>query len=188
MTLQPESPHFLALPRPAADALRALHASPRLLAHHLIVHQVAATLLVGIGRAWPDLQIDREAVLLGAATHDIGKTLHPQELTGPGRQHENDGPSLLEQRGFSAAHARFARTHAQWAFEDSPALEDLLVALADTIWQGKRNQRLEDAIVEQIALLCHEELWETFMKLDDILVAIAQDSDVWLAWLEQQDA
>ena len=46
---------------------------------------------------WPVLSVDHEAVLYGAATHDIGKVLHPNELDGPGNEHEKDGPALLEQ-------------------------------------------------------------------------------------------
>lgn len=179
--------HFLALPPPAGTLLRGLKASPRLVGHHLVVHHVAATLLVGLAKAWPDLEIDREAVLVGAATHDAGKITHPEELTGPGRKHEADGPGLLEAHGLPAEHARFARTHGQWA-HGSVSLEDLLVALADTIWAGRRNQRLEDAVTQRIAAREQQEIWEVFMALDDILVAISEEAEIRLAWLETQDA
>jgi hypothetical protein len=180
--------HFLALPLPAAAALRAHGASPRLTAHHVLVHQVAVTLLVALGEAWPSLPIDREAVLLGAATHDIGKTVYPEELTGLGRKHESVGPDLLTADGMAPQHARFARTHGQWAHLANPSLEDLLVALANAIWKGKRNQRLEDAITVRIAAHEGQESWEVFMILDDIVVAITEDAEIRLAWLETQDA
>ncbi|HVC82290.1 MAG TPA: HD domain-containing protein [Chloroflexota bacterium] len=180
--------HFLSLPPPAAAALRSLNASPRLLGHHLIVHHVAATILVAMAGVWPDVSIDREAVLVGAATHDLGKTLHPEELTGPGRKHENDGPALLEQLGITPEHARFARTHGQWAHEPNPPLEDLLVTLANTIWQGTRNQRLEDAITQRVAGVQGREVWQVFMELDDIIVAITEDAEIRIAWLDRQDA
>ncbi len=179
--------HFLALPLPAATALRALDASPRLFAHHVLVHQVAVTMLIALTEAWPTLSMDREAVLLGAATHDIGKTSHPEELTGLGRKHEIAGPDLLIAQGLAPKHARFARTHAQWAHQTAPTIEDLLVALADTIWKGKRNQRLEDAVIQHISQDQGQETWEAFMILDDILVGIAEDAEIRLAWLEARD-
>jgi len=179
---------FLALPPPAAAALRALDASPRLLGHHLIVHHVAATLLVAMAKVWPDVPMNREAVLVGAATHDLGKTLHPEELTGPGRKHENDGPALLEAHGVPPEQARFALTHGQWAHEANPPLEDLVVALANTVWQGTRNQRLEDAITQRVAELEGREIWRVFMELDDMLVSITEDAEIRIAWLDQQDA
>ncbi len=43
-----------------------------------------------------------------------------------------------------------------------------LVAFADTIWKGKRNEALEREIAQQIARRCREETWEVYMKLDDI--------------------
>ncbi len=180
--------HFLALPLPAASALRALGASPRLFAHHVLVHQVAVTMLISfVAEAWPSLSIDREAVLLGAATHDIGKTSYPEELTGLGRKHETAGPDLLIGQGLAPKHARFAQTHGQWAHQTAPTIEDLLVALADTIWKGKRNQRLEDAIIAYISQVQGQEVWEVFMTLDDILVGIAEDAEIRLAWLEARD-
>jgi hypothetical protein len=179
--------HFLALPLPAATALRTLEASPRLFAHHVLVHQVAVTMLIALAEAWPTLSIDREAVLLGAATHDIGKTTYPEELTGLGRKHETVGPDLLIAQGFARKHARFARTHGQWAHQTAPTIEDLLVALANTIWKGKRNQRLEDAVTTYISHDQGQEVWEVFMTLDDILVGIAEDAEIRLAWLEARD-
>ena len=49
--------------------------------------------------AFPALRLDSESILFGAATHDIGKVLHPEELRQPGREHESAGASLLAQYG-----------------------------------------------------------------------------------------
>ena len=51
-------------------------------------------------------------MLFGAATHDIGKTPHPAELSGPGSAHEEAGRELLLSLGGSPRLARFAATHA----------------------------------------------------------------------------
>ena len=73
-----------------------------------------------IDRAWPGLPYARPAVLLGAATHDIGKVLCPAEIQGPGGAHETAGEALLLAHGFRADEARFARTHGHWQ-GDSPS-------------------------------------------------------------------
>jgi HD-like signal output (HDOD) protein len=109
--------------------------------HLQLVYEVGLEIVVAIDCLWPDLPYDREAICIGAATHDIGKAVHQQELTGPGQRHEDSGPWLLRHHGFPEEYARFARTHAQWHKEPNPTLEDLLAALADTIWKGKRDER-----------------------------------------------
>jgi hypothetical protein len=63
---------------------------------------------------WPQLSFDADAVSYGAATHDVGKALYPNELTGPGNQHESAGYRLLLDHGAPERRARFARTHARW--------------------------------------------------------------------------
>jgi hypothetical protein len=158
-------------------------ASPRLVAHLTIVYNVAITLVKHLDACWPMLEYDRERVLIGAATHDIGKTVYSNELTGPGTHHEEIGPQLLLESGFPEASARFARTHAQWDRELSVQLEDVLVAFADTIWKGKRDQFLEQEIAQQIAKRCREEVWKVYMKLDDIACDLAKDADDRLLWL-----
>jgi hypothetical protein len=175
--MQPLQP----LPKEARDVLEAVDAPPRLLAHLALVHAVAIELVDGIAAEWPRLPIDRHAVLVGAATHDIGKTLHRDELYGPGRQHENDGPSLLIAHGFPEDLARFARTHGQWALERSPQIEDLLVALANLIWVGQRNERLEDLIVNSLVKFSGEPLWSAYARFDAILLAILEGAGQRLA-------
>jgi hypothetical protein len=91
---------FLApLPEGVVALLIELGATARLVAHLRLVHDVAIRLLEGLSRAWPDLRVDREAVLFGAATHDIGKALQPNELYEPGAMHEEIGRRMLVDRG-----------------------------------------------------------------------------------------
>jgi putative nucleotidyltransferase with HDIG domain len=131
------------LPQDVHDLLAELEAPPRLIAHLTLVHQVALELTHVIDRTWPDIPFDRQAVLRGAAIHDIGKVIYPEELREPGKQHEEAGVALLQRHGFSAEQARFARTHGQWRDDPAVQLADLLVALADTIWKGQRDEQLE---------------------------------------------
>jgi len=97
-----------------------------------LVHDVACELVEWLEQRYPALPLDREAVLFGAATHDVGKAAHVRELSGPGSAHEEAGRELLEAHGTAPELARFAATHASWALPDI-GLEDLLVSVADKI-------------------------------------------------------
>jgi putative nucleotidyltransferase with HDIG domain len=97
------------LPSDVDKLLQQLGAPPRLVAHLTLVHDVSCLLAAQLDATWPALSYDRTAVQLGAALHDIGKTVHPEELIQPGHAHEAAGEALLREHGFSAALARFAR-------------------------------------------------------------------------------
>jgi hypothetical protein len=118
--------------------------------------------------------VDHDLVLLGAALHDAGKTIHVQEMTGPGHRHEAAGERLLIAHGIPAELARFCVTHAAWD-DDARTVEDLLVALADKLWKGKREEGLEQRAVVRIAGLTRRAPWEVFAAFDAICEAIAAD-------------
>jgi hypothetical protein len=167
-----EDPGFAPLPPRARELLESLGAPPRLGAHLRLVHDVAVTLT-----GWVRADFDVPAVLFGAATHDIGKILHPAELSGPGSLHEAAGYSLLLSQGIEEASARFARTHGSWDAADV-TLEDLLVSLADKVWKGKRVPELEQRVATRLG----GPAWETFLALDDELERIAAGADARLAF------
>lgn len=171
------------LPASVASLLRDLNAPPRLAAHLRAVHDVACQLLDWLSKQHPEsaVGIDREAVAFGAATHDIGKTLHLAELTGLGSAHEEAGRELLLAHGVSPELSRFAATHASW---DSPGvnLEDLLVSLADKIWKNKRVAELEDLIVTRLAAGSGRPTWEEFLALDEALTRMGDGADARLAF------
>ncbi|MDX8053338.1 HD domain-containing protein [Lentzea sp. BCCO 10_0798] len=169
------------LPAPVEELLIELHASPRLVAHLRAVHDVACELVEWVERHHPSVTIDRDAVLYGAATHDIGKVLHPNELSGPGSAHEPAGHELLRERGVDERLARFARTHASWT-APGISLEELLVSLADKVWKAKRVPDLEQLVTERLARAAGQEAWEVFMALDDELDRIASGADARLAF------
>lgn len=175
---------FQELPVEVVEILENLHASPRLIAHLTLVHDTVLWVTTELDKLWPNLHYDKKAVLIGAATHDVGKAIYKDELSNPGKQHEEIGPSLLIQNGLPENYARFARTHSQWQVP-TVTLEDLLVALADKIWKGQRNQNLEDLLVAQLAQRNNEEAWEVYLKLDDLINQITKDADYRLSWQMQ---
>ncbi|MFF7259866.1 HD domain-containing protein [Streptomyces sp. NPDC008159] len=175
-------PALRPLPERAAALLRDLGAPPRLAAHLRLVHDVAVELADWVERRYPGLRFDRAAVLFGAATHDIGKTAHVEELSGPGSAHEEAGRRLLLDRGVEPELARFAGTHAAWAVDPDMGFEDLLVALADKVWKNRRVSGLEDLVVGRLCGASGRPGWEEFLALDDLLSALGADAERRLAF------
>lgn len=172
-----------ALPTEVLALLRAHDARPRLVAHLTLVHDVARHLVARLRASWPAIPMDAGAVAFGAATHDIGKALHPRELSEPGVLHEAAGEALLVRSGIAPSLARFARTHGSPIDADTALpLEDLLVVTADSIWKGRRSRALDDALVRTIGRETGASAWEAFMTLDEILNALAEDADQRLSW------
>jgi len=165
------------LPDLAEGLCSALAATPQLVRHLQIVHASALMLTDGLRQRFPDLAFDREAVLTGAAIHDLGKVLHPNEIDGPGRLHERDGPSFLQAQGLEPKVARFARTHAEWEGE---AIEDLLVAFADTVWKGQRLDALEQAFCRVIAAKVGISDWEAWSAVDELACEICLKLSGWI--------
>jgi hypothetical protein len=52
-------------------------------------------------------------------------------------------------------------------------LEELLVALADKLWKGKRDQTLEQLVVDGVAARAAKDRWDLFTPLDDAFERIA---------------
>ena len=179
--LDPHKSTLRPLPADVRDLLVSLRAPARLAAHLRAVHDVAWQLTEQMKVCFPALAFDGDAVLYGAATHDIGKIDHPDELTGPGHQHEPAGYRLLIARGVPARLARFARTHACWTAPDT-TVDDHVVSLADKIWKAKRVPDLEDLVTAQLATACGIAQWQAFAQLDDILDGLAADADHRLAY------
>lgn len=166
------------LPASAARVLHAVGAPPRLVAHLRAVHDVAARLVGWTARRGLDL--DADAVLFGAATHDIGKAQHPGELSGPGSEHEPAGRELLLAHGIPSRLAKYAATHAAWTADTE--LDELLVSLADAVWKGKRRTELEDLVVARLTAASGREKWDEFLELDQVLTDIADGADERLAY------
>ncbi len=179
------------LPAKVNSLLQQHHAPPLLVAHLRLVHDVAWKLTESIGKSFPQLAFDKESVLFGAATHDIGKVIYPKELTEVGSEHETAGRELLLKAGFPENLARFAFTHGGPRREPNPTLEDLLVQTADAIWKGKRYKKTESELIQAIAIATNMAEWDVFSRIDDLMTELSMDSDERLAYQfscqDQQD-
>ena len=129
---------LLDLPTEVEELLEILNSPERLKRHLSIVHTTAFEILTQLKTAWPNLEINQELILFGAATHDIGKTEITDELFERGKRHELTGMTILLNHGFTNEQARFALTHGNWQ-DESLTIEDLLVALSDKIWKGRQG-------------------------------------------------
>ena len=178
---------FRPLPSDVMTLLSRVSASQRLIAHLILVHDVASRLVEQITRTFPNVPFDKDAVLYGAATHDLGKAIHFEELVQAGKAHERRGFELLQELGVSAERARFAFTHGNWETLENVGLEDLLVALADNCWKGKRPEQLESRTVDLLSTLSGRPVWDCYSEPDDILGSLAADADNRLAWQGEFD-
>ena len=170
------------LPPEVVELLETVGAPPRLRAHLTLVHEAAVRLTERVSALWPTLDYDPEAVRMGAATHDIGKLVFPEELTGPGKNHEAVGAGVLVDCGFPEDYTRFTRTHGQWAREEALTPEDLLVALADTLWKGQREDALEDRCCRLIAGRCGLDPWRVSIRFYEMTEEIADGAEERLLW------
>lgn len=172
------------LPPETLNLLRQVAAPPRLVAHLILVHDVAATLVERLTAAFPEVTFRREEVLFGASIHDFGKTIERSELIRSGTQHEQRGIELLRSMGIPGDRARFAYTHGNWATAPGINLEDLLVALADNCWKGKRVDKLESKITALLSAASKKPEWECYAELDEIVTELTKDADARLTWQE----
>src|SRR5262245_58397939 len=89
------------LPEETVNLLRQVDAPPRLVAHLILVHDVAAILVERVTAAFPEITFSKEEVLFGASIHDFGKVIERSELNRSGTQHEQRGVELLRSMGIS---------------------------------------------------------------------------------------
>lgn len=154
--------------------LSALGASPTLILHVKLVGEATDQLIKKFNEL--QIQFDEQWVRLGVALHDSGKILYPEELRSPGIHHEENGEALLLRHSLDPKIARCCRSHGQWQSMDC-SLEELLVALADTLWKGKRKPDLEELVIRKIVDPCDPDYWTIFLELDACFEAIAADGD-----------
>ena len=132
----------------AFELLIELGASPWLLQHHELVHEVAVELCDRLVRDF-EVPLDRTRVVVGAALHDAGR------ITDVRPASHAAGERLLREHGVSAELARCCVSHATWD-RGFPTLEELLVALADVLWDGTRIAALEKRVVHGERPLWHD--------------------------------
>ncbi len=176
---------LMSLPIEAAHLLQKFDASPRLIAHLILVHDVAHQLIDELQKEWPNFLFDKDTILFGAATHDIGKIIHPKELSNSGYLHEPSGYELLIKENVPENLARFTKTHGYYKDNEDLNVEDLLVMLADKCWKGKRAETLEHHLVNKIAQVTNEEMWEVLIMFDNIVERVTSQAEQRLVWQAQ---
>jgi HD domain len=155
--------------------LQTLGASPQLIRHVKLVGEAAEVLVTKLRQL--EVPFDQRFVRLGVAFHDAGKILHPEELVAKGTKHEAAGEQLLIANGVEPILARCCRSHGQWQTMDC-CFEELLVALADSLWKGKRINQLENTVIQRVAALCQKDYWTLFVEMDSCFEAIAAEGDL----------
>lgn len=158
-------------PREAFSLLERLGAPPRLRRHAELVLEAGELLLLGLAAL--GVSCDSAWVRAGVILHDTGKILFPKELSSKGNQHEPAGEALLLQNQIAPKVARCCLSHARWSSMQC-SLEELLVALSDKLWKGKREEPLELAVIDQVASRLQVGRWDIFASLDDLFEKIAQ--------------
>lgn len=112
--------------------------------------QVSGTDLGRMIAANPELRLVLLNACETAATGAAGVFSSPDRRTN--KPHEQAGWRLLVAHGLTSAMARFARTHGSWR-RPGIEVEDLLVTMADEIWEGHRIKELEQVTLERITAL-----------------------------------
>lgn len=165
-------------PTDAFKLLHQLQAPQHLITHVTLVSEAAVDLLQYLETL--KLPVDKNFVLIGVALHDIGKIQFQEEMYAAGSRHEQAGQQKLLALGVNPAIARCCVSHGQW--ESMPcSLEELLIALSDKLWKGKRVQALEDMVIQRIVDILQKDFWDIFPDLDACFEQIAAQGDQRLA-------
>jgi predicted hydrolase (HD superfamily) len=158
----------------ALQLLNDVGAPARLYRHAELVGEAADLLIAGLRKL--RFEINEDYVKVGVALHDVGKSIHHHELTGPGHQHEPDGEKLLLSKGVSPVVARVCRSHAQWRTE-AETTEELLIALSDKLWKGVRVSELEELVIDRLSSGDDTSRWDYFTDLDTLFEEVASSSE-----------
>jgi putative nucleotidyltransferase with HDIG domain len=172
---------LIELSKEVKDVLKQLDAPQRLIKHLIIVNSTAYYLVEQLKAEWPNLTLNKQEILFGASTHDIGKVIITDELYKTGKNHESEGFKILKKLGYNDKESRFTITHGNWK-NSNLQLEDLIVCLSDKIWKGKRLTELEEKVTKEISESTKTDLWDVSMRLDTILEKITIGSDDRIAW------
>lgn len=147
----------------AFDLIDELGAPEHLKTHVILVGEAADLLIEAIGSL--GIELDFEFIRAGVVIHDIGKTVHANEMTEPGSEHEPEGEKILLEKNVSSKLARVCMSHARWEKMEC-SFEELLIALSDKLWKGKRVESLELKVVDFAAQCLGKDRWDLFPELD----------------------
>ena len=150
--------------------LRSLNAPKRLVKHVELVGEAADLLIDKLNTF--NIDFDESFVQAGVVIHDVGKIQFVEELSNKGSDHEAFGKQLLEDKGVSPRLAKVCVTHANWRNEGI-SFEELIIALSDKLWKGKRVEDLERLVIEGISRLSGKDFWLIYQDVDDAFESIA---------------
>lgn len=154
--------------------LQNLGASPKLLLHVKLVGEALDILTEKLLEL--EVPFDADFVRFGVAFHDAGKIIHAEELSRKGNLHEAEGEKLLLQNGVPEKLARVCQSHGKWQTMDC-SFEEYLIALSDKLWKGKRENLLENIVIDKVAILLNQDRWQVFVELDSCFENIAYEGD-----------
>jgi len=154
----------------AYEFLDALGAPEHLKMHVALVGEAADSLIDKFNELGVNLDFD--FIRTGVAIHDVGKIVHAHEMTGPGAEHEPEGEKLLIENGASLKLARVCMSHAHWEMMEC-SLEELVIALSDKLWKGKRVEDLELKVIDLTAIYLGRGRWDIFPEMDMVFEEIA---------------
>lgn len=147
----------------AFELLNKLGAPEHLKTHVTLVGEATDLLISALQEL--GVEIDFEFIRTGVVIHDIGKIIHSSEMTGPGSEHEPEGEKILINNAASPKLARVCLSHARWDKMEC-SIEELVIALSDKLWKGKRVESLELAVIDNTADILQKERWDIFPELD----------------------
>lgn len=161
-------------PEQALDYLHQWNAPLHLVRHGQLVAQVAIE-LVDLCQI-DGLVVDAQWIEVAALLHDVGKIIHTEELHQGGILHEEAGQTWLRSQQVEESLCRICVSHGQWSQMEC-SLEELLVALSDKLWKGKRIAELEERVVRTIADKQNQAFWTLYTRWDQRFEELAAQGD-----------
>lgn len=151
-----------------------LDAPDRLKTHVRLVGEAADLLIEKFTEL--GLPIDFNFIRIAVAVHDIGKIKYTNEMSGPGSEHEPEGEKILLDLGADPKIARCCMSHSRFSTMEC-SIEELIIALSDKLWKGKRVEELELEVIDACAALTGNDRWDMFSELDHHFELIAEGGD-----------
>ncbi|MCX7747471.1 MAG: HD domain-containing protein [Clostridia bacterium] len=154
----------------AFSLLKELKAPVQLILHAELVSEAAEEMIEKLSTL--GISLDYDFIRFSVILHDTGKIIHVSELSRPGHCHEEEGERILVELGIDPKIARCSLSHARYT-KMSCSIEELIVALSDNLWKGKRDEILELMVIDDVAKQLGKERWNMYVELDECFENIA---------------
>ncbi|HEX9062223.1 MAG TPA: HD domain-containing protein [Clostridia bacterium] len=154
----------------AFKLLKELNAPMHLVTHVKLVGEAAEEIMGKLSNS--GISLDYDFIRISIILHDTGKIINISELSAPGHCHEEEGEKILLKLGVDPRIARCCLSHANYK-NMICSIEELIVALADKLWKGKRDEDLELMVIDEVAKELGRKRWDIFMDFDECFECIA---------------